>query len=164
MSIPYHGNISFTIRRILADYNLERVFRVDSKLDNFIKLGNDPLDKLDQSNVVYKITCRQYKRTYIGQTGRLLKTRRNEHLNNINLSEKYNVVSKHKLENNHDFNWDNLQILHTTNNYFKRCLAELFYVKKEGNNCLNVITDLNNYKPAYNIILNQFLFSKFFGS
>ena len=27
--IPYHENISFTIRRILADYNLETVFRVD---------------------------------------------------------------------------------------------------------------------------------------
>ena len=109
MSFPYHGNISFTIRRILSDYNLKTVFRVDSKLDNFIKLGKDPLDKLDQTNVVYKITCRQYKRTYIGQTGRLLKTRRNEHLNNINLGEKYhNVVSKDKLEYNHDFNWDNL--------------------------------------------------------
>ena len=129
MSIPYHGNISFTIRRTLADYNLEPVLRVDSKLDNFIKLVKYPLDKLDQSNVVYNITCRQCKRTYIGQTGRLLKTRRNEHLNNTNLNEKYhNVVSKHKLEFNHDFNWDNLQILHKENNYCKRCLAEnVFY-------------------------------------
>ena len=41
------------------------------------------------------------------------------------------------------------------NNYFKRCLAEMFYIKKEGNNCLNVITDLKNYKPTYNVILNQ---------
>ena len=45
VSIPYHGNISFTIRGILADYNLETVFRVDSNLDNFIKLGKDPLKK-----------------------------------------------------------------------------------------------------------------------
>ena len=120
MFIPYHENISFTIRRILADYNLETVFRVDWKLDDFIKLGEDPLDKLNQSNVVYKITCRQCKRTYIGQTGGLLKTRRNEHLNNINLIEKYhNVVSKHKSKYNHDFNWDNLQILHKENNYSK---------------------------------------------
>ena len=52
VSIPYHGNILFTIRRILFDYNLETVFRVDSKLDNMIELGKDPLDKLDQSNVV----------------------------------------------------------------------------------------------------------------
>ena len=42
-----------------------------------------------------------------------LETRRNKHLNNINFSEKYhNVVSKHKLEYNHDFNCDNLPILH----------------------------------------------------
>ena len=73
-----------------------------------------------------------------------------------------NVVSKHKLEYNHDFNWHNLQILHKENNYFKRRLAEMFYIKKEGNNCLNVITDLKNYKLVYNVILNQLLFSKFF--
>ena len=39
VSIPYHENISFTIKRILSDYNLESVFRVDSKLDNMMKLG-----------------------------------------------------------------------------------------------------------------------------
>ena len=63
MFISYHGNILFTIRRILSDYNLERVCREDSKLDNIIELGKDPLDKLDQSNVIYKIICGQYKRT-----------------------------------------------------------------------------------------------------
>ena len=96
-----------------------------------IKLGKDTLDKLDQWSVAYKITCEQCERTYIGQTGRLLKTRRNEHRDIINLNEKYtNVISKHKLEYNHNFNWDNLQILHKENNYFKLRLAEMFYMKK----------------------------------
>ena len=56
-------------------------------------------------------------KTYIGKKGRLLRTSRNEHRNNINLSEKYHsVVSKHILEFDHDFNWDNLLILHKEKN------------------------------------------------
>ena len=91
----------------------------------------------------------------------MLRTRQNEHRNNIKLNEKYhNVVSKHILEFDHDFDWDNLLILHKENNYFKRCLAEIFYIKKEGNNWLNVITDLKNYIPSYNVILEQLLYSK----
>ena len=126
-----------------------------------IKLGKNPLDIFEQSNVVYKITFKQCNKTYIDQTGRLLRTRRNEHRNNIKLSEKYhNVVSKHILEFNHDFNWDNLLISHKEKIYFKRYLAEIFFIKNEGNNCLNVITDLKNYIPSYNVILEELLNSK----
>ena len=161
VSIPFFGNISFTIKRILSDFNLKTTFRVDSKLDNMIKLGKDPLDIFEQSNVVYKITCKQCNKIYIGQTGRLLRTRRNEHRNNIKLSEKYHkVVSKHILEFDHDFNWDNLLILHKENNYFKRCLAKIFYIKKEGNNFLIAITGLKNYIPSYNVILEELINSK----
>ena len=132
VSIPFYGNISFTIKRILSDFNFNTIFRLDSKLDNMIELGKEPLDICEQSNVVYKITCKQCKETYIGQTGRLLRTRGNEHSNNIELNEKYhNVVSKHILEFDHDFNWNNLLILHKENNYFTRCLAEIFYIKKK---------------------------------
>ena len=123
-----------------------------------IKLDKDPLDIFEQSNVVYKITCKQCNKKYIGQTGRLLRTTRNEHRNNIKLNEKYHsVVSKHILEFDHDFNWDNLLNLHKEKNYFKGCIAEIFYIKKEGNNYLNVITDLKNYIPSYNVYLEELL-------
>ena len=46
---------------------------------------------------------------------------------NINLNEKYhNVVMKHSINNKsgrgsqHDFDWDNITILHKESNYFKR--------------------------------------------
>ena len=64
------------------------------------------------------------------------------------------------LEFDHDVDWDDLLILHKENNYLKRCLAEIFYIKKEVNSWLNVITDLKNYIPSYNVILEQLLNSK----
>ena len=61
------------------------------------------------------------------------------------------------LEFNHDFNWDNLEILDRESNYFKRCLADIFFIKRKGNNRLNVITYLNNYNPSFKVILEQLL-------
>ena len=30
VSVPYFGNISFTIKRILSDFNLKKIFKIDS--------------------------------------------------------------------------------------------------------------------------------------
>ena len=57
VSIPYFGNLSYKIKRLLNDYNLTTVFRNTSKFDKYIKLGKDPLEKLETSNVIYKIPC-----------------------------------------------------------------------------------------------------------
>ena len=45
VSIPYNGKLSYKIKIILNEYNLTTVFRNTSKLDKYIKLGKDPLEK-----------------------------------------------------------------------------------------------------------------------
>ena len=119
VSIPYYGNLSCKIKRQLKEYNITKVFRNTSKLDIYIKLGQDPLKKFENSNVVYKIPCLDYSKTYVGQTGRMLFSRCDKHEKNINLNEKYhNVVTKHRINNKnnmgtrHNFDWDNIKILH----------------------------------------------------
>ena len=165
VSIPYFGNLSYKIKRLLNDYNLTTVFRNTSKLDKFIKLGKDPLEKLENSNVIYKIPCLDCSKTYVGQTGRMLFVRCEEHKKNINLNEQYhNVVAKHRINNKsdagsqHDFDWDDIKILHKESNYFKRIIAEMFFIKKEAKNSINVVSDLKDYNPSYDIILDQLIY------
>ena len=43
-------------------------------------------------------------------------------------------------------------ILHKESNYFKRMISEMFYIKKEKENSINVITDLKDYNSSYDII------------
>ena len=70
----------------------------------------------------------------------------NEHKKHIKLKEKYhNVVSRH-LSLYHDgdsnfINWENIEILHQEPNFYKRLFAEMVFIKKEGHNSLNKITD-----------------------
>ena len=50
--------------------------------------------------------------------------------------------------------WEKVKILHQESNFYRRTFAEMVYMKKEGSNSLNKITDLKNLNSAYNIILD----------
>ena len=162
ISIPFYGKISENVKRIITKQNINIIFRVDSKLNKIIKLGKDALEKSEMSNVVYKLECISCDKTYVGQTKRLLNIRRDEHKNNFNLKNKkyHNVITKYRTENigedeiPHDFDWNNIRILHKENNLYKRLFAEMIYVKKEKENSLNKITDTDAYSNAYNVIID----------
>lgn len=64
-------------------------------------------------HVVYKIDCVNCNASYVRQTKRNFKTRIQEHRSNIK-STVYDlsVISKHKLEHNHEFDWDRVEILY----------------------------------------------------
>ena len=55
ISFPYYGNISENINRLLNKLGVGTVFRSGTKLSEFIKLGKDPLNKMNKENVAYKI-------------------------------------------------------------------------------------------------------------
>jgi len=53
-------------------------------LQKHITRGEDILDYMSHQEVVYKISCHDCDATYVRQTKRHLKTRINEHTNDIN--------------------------------------------------------------------------------
>jgi len=61
--------------------------------------------------VVYKIDCNDCETSYVGQTKRSLKTRINEHFKDINKTGALSVISDHRLNNKHEFNWKGVRIL-----------------------------------------------------
>ena len=48
-------------------------------MEGLITLGKDVLNRLEKSGLAYKLICKKCKVTYVGQTGRLLNTRVEEH-------------------------------------------------------------------------------------
>ena len=55
-----------------------------NKLSNLIRAQKDPLPASCKKNVVFKISCKDCDATYVGQTGRQLKTRISEYRSHIN--------------------------------------------------------------------------------
>jgi len=106
---------------------MEIRFMIPKKFDSLIKRGKDNLDIRQNTDVIYRIDCKDCDQVYIGQT-KHLETRVKEHMNNIkNSSGNYSVVTNHRLSANHDFKWDKPSILHKERNRRKR---EMFFIKK----------------------------------
>jgi len=101
------------------------------------------------------ISCNNCNASYVGQTKRQLKTRINEHVKNITLDEsKHSVITKHILDKNHTMDWQNAKILDYENNYFKRLISEMIYIKTQDNG-LNSIDDIECLDSSYFNLLTK---------
>jgi len=109
--IQYFKNISFC----------KFAFTFYNKLNKFIEVHKDPLPIASRLNIVYKINCQDYDASYVGQTKRILNTRISEHKNHIRRSSpQASVITDFCLEFNHEFDWDNVEVLNEEINYNKR--------------------------------------------
>ena len=101
-----------------------------------------------QSNVVYKIPCKDCPWNYIGETGRCFQTRKKEHQRNLKNYAKGSNVANHAWQNNHSFDFDNACII-DKGNYRVRKTLESWPTSK-------TIDAENNSKPLprqYSILL-----------
>ena len=62
--------------------------------------------------MIYKILCKDCDASHVGQTGRKLVTRNSEHQNHIDSSNRnHSAITELRLDFNHEFKWENIQIL-----------------------------------------------------
>jgi len=118
------------------------------QLSSIIKVQKDPLPPLSHSNVVYKLHCIHCDASYVGQIHRLVKTRIDEHGSHIRRNtNQSSVITEHRLEFSHDFDWDNVEILDEKIHY-KRIISEMIYIKKQSHS-LNLQHDTDSLDPIY---------------
>ena len=67
--------------------------------------------------------------TYVGQTGRKLKTRILEHRNHEKNIIVQLVIIDHRLRHDHEFDWTNVKILNTEEYLNKRLISEILFIK-----------------------------------
>ncbi|XP_018360778.1 PREDICTED: uncharacterized protein LOC108759711 [Trachymyrmex cornetzi] len=90
-----------------------------------------------------------------GQTGRKLNTRINEHRNSINWkTNTQSVITNHRLEVNHEFDWENIQILDKERNLSKRLISEKAHILMQKNG-LNLRSDTDGLHHTYTTMLNE---------
>jgi len=116
-------------------------FRCINKLSQFVKINKDQNHTLSKNNLVYKISCNDCDVSYVGQTKRQLKTRLNEHNNNLKQDKsKHSIISEHITKYDHSFDWDNMRIMDRESNYFKRIVSEMIHIKEQKSG-LNLNSD-----------------------
>ena len=153
--IPYINKISEMIVSSVKNTEFITGYRCINKLDKIIKTQKDKNEQPCTSNVVYKINCKDCNASYVGQTKRQLQTRMKEHINNIKLdSARHSVISAHILNEHHSFDWDNVRILDSETNYYKRLISEMLHIKEQKNG-LNLNKDTELLSESYFDILEK---------
>ena len=90
----------------------------------------------------------------MGQTKRQLKTRIFEHKTDIKKSSSPSVITKHRITNDHDFDWKNVEILDKEPSFVKRSISEMLHIKKQEKG-LNKQSDTELLPDVYLPILER---------
>ncbi|EZA46430.1 hypothetical protein X777_00167 [Ooceraea biroi] len=153
--MPFYKGFSGHIKRIFKQCNIECVFSVANKLNCLIRLGKDRLTNGLNMCSVYKINCLICNACYIGQTKRHVQKRIKEHKSDISKHEGCrSVVSDHRLNNDHDFDWQNIEILHHESHLRKRLVAEMYFIKRHPE-AINIQKDTDGFPVLYEPILRN---------
>ena len=94
-----------------------------------------------------------------GSKKRKLEIRTKEHRADVKKKNgDLSVISEYRLKNNHDFKWDEVEILDIEPSYYKRLLSEIIYIAKQAygiNNQSNIHKLPAAYSPILDIILSS---------
>ena len=81
--IPYVEKVSETVARIMKKYNVPCAMKPWVTLKNVLVHPKDREDKEQTTECVYKVPCASCEKTYIGETGRKLGVRLQEHRSEV---------------------------------------------------------------------------------
>lgn len=153
--LPYVPSLSDRFLRVAGESGVRLAFYSINKLQSLIKGHKDRINYEDQKNVVYKINCSNCHVSYVGQTKRKLRTRIAEHRNDIRKNaNNLSVISTHRLNFNHDFDWNNVRVLDKERSYCKRLISEMIHIKKQKEG-INLQTDTENLDEIYSTIVDK---------
>ena len=110
-TIPYIESVSEKFSSFSCKFDCSVAFTIPFKLNKFITTGKDHTERLSCNDVVCKINCKDCESLYVGQTKRQLKTRVSEHKADIRKASSPSIISLHRIGKNHEFDWENVEIL-----------------------------------------------------
>ena len=79
VSIPYVKSTSEKLARIFKKFRIRTTHKPTTTLKQLLCKTKDEVHTMDKVGAVYEVTCTRHNETYIGETGRALKTRAYEH-------------------------------------------------------------------------------------
>ena len=120
--------------RLCRSLNLKPVMKPCKSLRNQLTKVKPPID--DKSSVIYKVDCASCPQFYIGESGRRLSTRANEHLRDIRTLNYRSAIAEHVHEQQHQPCFPP-KIVCTESNTRTRKIKEALYIRTNKNRTFN---------------------------
>ena len=149
--IPYTPTLSENISKILKKHEFTSAHTNHHNLKHLYTKLKSKTPTLDNTHIVYKISCNNCPATYIGQTKQHLKDRLYQH---EHYKTNKTAVTKHNEQTGHKFNFTDPKILAKETRLKPRLILETINIKKEKH-AINDQLDSTNLSDIYNTILNN---------
>uniref|UniRef100_A0A1B0GHU6 Putative reverse transcriptase n=1 Tax=Lutzomyia longipalpis TaxID=7200 RepID=A0A1B0GHU6_LUTLO len=146
-------NISKTIRNRSDDITI--CFRTHNSVGNFFTNMKDKIPVLDRSNVIYRVPC-ECGMFYLGRTSRKLGTRINEHKRTTkDFSKTSSSLVAHMRDKHHNFSFENVKIVDTTNRSHQLNYMEAFHINSHQRMgvCVNHRSEGNELNQLYSALI-----------
>ena len=143
-----------SIKRILKNNSITPAYSTNNKIIN--KLSNTrKTESILQKSGVYSIKCTDCDSIYVGETGRSLGVRYNEHIKDRN-----SKVFRHITINGHNMPKENIRLEKPMNKCQAITIYENMIIDKKKENdalqCLNSQTEIN-YVPIYKFLKSHLI-------
>ena len=127
----YTGKETTFITNILRRTKLKIAFRTNNTIQKLLMHKNLKSDKY--ASGVYKLTCRDCKKAYMGQTGRSFSICYNEHRLAFRNNSHTSKCAQHLIDHAHSFGTihDTMQILHNLKKSAHLNTLERYYIHAE---------------------------------
>ena len=146
VTIPYIRGLSEKIMTIFRKHRVSTTFRPQTTLRKLLVHPKDKVDAWKKCGVVYQVNCDMCDKVYVGETGRKLEKRIEEHRKDLeknsrpgtttratrlaSLSEEFNsAITDHMLHNNHTPNWKTTKVLAREDNRLDRTVREAIHIR-----------------------------------
>ena len=128
--LPYVRGLSEALRRILASMEIRVSFKPLLSIRHLVSSPKDRIPDLQRSGVVYKIPCAVCPAAYIGQTGRRLCQRLDEHKRAVKGADfNSSALAEHAWTEGHPVDWQNVSILSCCLDSHHRLVKEAILIR-----------------------------------
>ena len=133
--------------RILSDINVQVHMKPFRTLRRILSHPKDRIPDDDKSSVVvYKINCRDCDASYVGETGRALKTRVSEHRRAMEKRDfSASALAQHAWEHDHHINWTSTCVLGVESYYRSRISREASRQPSSLNRDRGTLSDMYDF-------------------
>ena len=125
IALPYIKGISEPLGRVFKKYNINVYHKPMNTLKQLLVHPKDPTPNSQKTGIVYRINCKSCNKFYIGETGRTLGKRLDEHKKLTS-----SAICEHLSDTGHTIDWENTKILYKEDHPIKRKIKESIAIKK----------------------------------
>jgi hypothetical protein len=133
--IPFYGSTTAQIKRILERHNIRTHFR---SWPNIRSKTRHTKSEKTQTEVVYKIPCKNCEEFYIGQTGTSIEKRLQQHVYAVKSYDQNSGPAVHKINTGHNMDWQNTTIIFHEKHAKTRLALESATINQHRSHTINL--------------------------